>query len=170
MTSITIRRELPQDRAAVREVVEAAFETPAEATLVQRLQAASIKSISLVAETGGEIVGHILFTSVTSDRFPDARIAGLAPMAVHPDWQNQGIGSALVNHGVTECSEESYEAVVVLGHAEYYPRFGFVPASRMGIQSEYDVPDEVFMVMELTKNFLAEPIGLVRYHPFFQAE
>jgi putative acetyltransferase len=92
---------------------------------------------------------------------------GLAPMAVLPARQRQGIGSALVRDGLGRCRELGYEAVVVLGHPGYYPRFGFVPASRFGIGCEYDVPAEVFMALELVPGALRGKPGTIRYHPAF---
>ena len=92
---------------------------------------------------------------------------GLAPMAVSPAVQRKGIGSALVRAGLEECSRLGSCAVVVVGHAEYYPRFGFVPASRFGFVSEYDVPDEIFMAIELTQGALRGKGGTISYHPAF---
>ena len=94
-------------------------------------------------------------------------ILGLAPTAVRPDRQRQGIGSQLVRAGLDAARKTGAAAVVVVGHARFYPRFGFVPASRFGLTCEYDVPDEVFMALELVPGFLAGPGGLVQYHPAF---
>ena len=94
---------------------------------------------------------------------------GLAPMAVLPGRQRQGIGSELVRAGLDECRRLGFGAIVVLGHAEYYPRFGFVPASKFGLKSEYDVPDDVFMALELIPGALRGRAGTIRYHPTFAA-
>ncbi|MGH8638095.1 MAG: GNAT family N-acetyltransferase, partial [Burkholderiales bacterium] len=92
---------------------------------------------------------------------------GLGPMAVIPYLQRQGIGTRLVRAGLDECSRLGYRAVVVVGHPEFYPRFGFVPARTFGLRSEFDVPDEVFMAVELIPGALASAAGTVRYVPEF---
>ncbi len=98
---------------------------------------------------------------------PDLEAMGLGPMAVMPDHQRQGIGSALVRAGIEHCKQLGCDAVVVLGHPEYYPRFGFTPASRFGIKSEYDVPEDVFMALELRPGTLKGRSGTMAYHPAF---
>ena len=162
-----IRIELPRDRQAVFAVHVAAFETGAEACLVDELRDSAADFISLVALFDKAVVGHILFTPVSLDSDPDARIMGLAPMAVLPERQGSGIGSKLVASGLHRCSDAGYAAVVVLGHPEYYPKFGFVPASQFGLGCEYDVPDEVFMALELRSAYLAAVNGTVRYDKAF---
>ena len=161
-----IRKEAPADVAAVHRVNELAFGQPAEAKLVDALRTAARPFISLVAEDDGKIVGHICFTAVTG---VDASVAGLAPMAVMPGRQKRGIGSRLVEAGLEECRRAGFTVVVVLGHPEYYPRFGFRPASSFGLRSEYDVPDPVFMAMELSPGAADGVNGLVRYHEAFAA-
>ncbi len=164
----TIRPESAEDHAAIRRVVELAFGQPGEADLVEALRKHAHPHISLVAVSDGEVVGHILFSPVLIESEGDAFAAmGLAPLAVLPDYQNKGIGSELVWAGLKACELLGHGVVVVLGHAHYYPRFGFVPASRLGIRSEYDVPDDVFMVAELTPGALRGRKGLVKYHPEF---
>jgi putative acetyltransferase len=166
-TGVGVRPESPGDIGAIRAVNLAAFETSLEADLVDALRAQASPVVSLVAEQGGTIVGHILFSPVTLADHPEARIGGLAPMAVAPQTQRRGIGSALVRAGLDACA--MFDAVVVLGHADFYPRFGFVPASRFGLRCEYDVPDEVFMAHELRPGALAGKRGTIRYHPAFDA-
>lgn len=162
--NLHIRPEREEDHAVVQRVNEEAFGGQTEAKLVNRLRVHS-RFLSLVAESDGEIVGHILFTPVTLDD-EDRGIMGLAPMAVLPGQQGKGIGSALIETGLQACREADASAVIVLGHADYYPRFGFVPASRFGVSSEYDVPDENFMALELRPGALAGG-GLIRYHHVF---
>ena len=164
-----IRFERQEDIPHIRSVNLAAFETALEANLVDALRARANPILSLVAEDAGgdAIIGHILFTPVTLDGAGDLRLMGLAPMAVLPAKQRRGVGSALVREGLEQCRRIAVDAVVVLGHAEYYPRFGFAPSSRFGIRSEYDVPDDVFMVLELREGALQGRTGMVHYHPAF---
>jgi putative acetyltransferase len=164
-----IRAEEPRDRAAVQAVNEAAFGQPAEARLVAALREQANSIISLVAEDEGAIVGHILFSPVALTGHPELKIMGLAPMAVTPERQRQGIGSGLVRAGLEECGKLGFGAVVVLGHPEYYPRFGFSPAARFGIGCEYDVPEEVFMAMELEPGHLRGVSGTIKYHEAFSS-
>ena len=162
-----IRDETSADIDAVRGLNLAAFDGAAEAKLVDGLRENAEPLISLVAEDEGEIVGHILFSPVIHSQDGDLRIMGLAPMAVTPDKQNAGIGTALVESGLERCRESGIAAVIVLGHPRYYPRFGFVPSSELGIVSEYDVPEEVFMVLELESGALQNKSGRVHYHREF---
>jgi putative acetyltransferase len=164
-----IRGERPEDIATIHEVHELAFGRPDEADLVDILRARGKATLSLVAVEDDWIVGHILFSSVTiesSERTCPA--VGLAPMAVLPEQQRRGIGSQLVRAGLVECRNAGYDCVVVLGHSTYYPRFGFVPASRYGLTSEYKVPDEAFMVLAWQEGMLKDRAGVVRYPPEFR--
>ena len=162
-----VRSERSGDVAAIRGVNLAAFESAVEADLVDALRVQATPIVSLVADDSGSITGHILFSPVTLSGSSDLKIMGLAPMAVLPARQREGIGSALVSAGLDACKRLGFGAVVVLGHAGYYPRFGFVPASRFGIASEYDVPDEVFMAIELEPGALNGTSGTIRYHSAF---
>lgn len=165
---IIIRPEKEADFDTVRQVNTLAFGGAAEATLVDALRKSAELCISLVAVDDNQIVGHILFSEVTIESGDSASPAlGLAPMAVLPEYQRQGLGSELVRAGLRECQRIGANVVVVLGHPEYYPRFGFVPASQKGLTSEYPVPDELFMVIELEPGALKGRRGLVKYRPEF---
>src|SRR5215472_16413875 len=162
-----IRFERPADVDDIRAVNKYAFGTPEEADLIEALRRVGSPLVSLVAEEAGAIVGHILFSRVTLSSDPNLCIAGLAPMAVMPARQRLGIGSALVRAGLEECRSAGFLAVAVLGHRTFYPRFEFVPASRFGIASTYDVPDDVFMMRELEPGALREKRGVIHYHAAF---
>ncbi len=164
---LLIRLEEPRDYPAVYAVNSAAFETPAEANLVDALRKEADAFISLVAEENGEIVGHIMFSPVTILGNANLKLMGLAPMAVTLEHQGKGIGSDLVRAGLEKCKDCGYGAVVVLGHTWFYPRFGFVPSLNFGINSEYDVPPEVFMVLVLEPDYLRGACGTIQYHPAF---
>lgn len=161
---------MPADHDAVRAVNERAFGRAAEADLVDVLRRDARPTVSLVAESSGQVVGHIFFSPVAIESSPGLSGMGLAPMAVHPAWQQQGIGSALVRAGLRACAAQGAQAVVVLGHPDYYPRFGFTPAADFGLRSEYaDAPPEAFMALEMQPDALDAAHGTVRFHPAFQA-
>lgn len=165
---IEIRRERPEDKPGVREVNERAFGQPEEANLVDALRENFKAVLSLVAVDGHRVIGHILFSPVAIEGDGESVAAiGLAPMSVLPEFQRRGIGSRLVETGLSELKKSGHEIVIVLGHPEYYPRFGFAPASRYKIKSEYDVRDEVFMAMEMREGALANCAGIAKYQPEF---
>ena len=162
---VIIRLEGPDDAPSIRRVNELAFEGRAEAGIVDRLRAAGGPQLSLVAEDDGAIVGHILF-SPAAIRSTGLEVVGmgLAPMAVLPDRQRQGIGSLLVEKGLQLLRERSCPFVIVLGHPAYYPRFGFVPASRHDLRCQWaGIPDEAFLVLVLDPNIMQDVSGIVRY-------
>ncbi|NKB32404.1 MAG: GNAT family N-acetyltransferase [Pseudomonadales bacterium] len=162
-----IRKEQPQDIQQIYSHNAAAFPSEDEAQLINSLRETATPFISLVAAEEKEIKGHILFTPVTLNAAPELTLLGLAPMAVSPDHQNQGIGSQLVQAGLAACRLHNAEAIVVLGHPEFYPRFGFSPSVNFGIKSEYDVADEVFMILELKAGALKDKQGIISFHPAF---
>ena len=167
---LTIRPERPQDYPAISTINLLAFGGEFEARLVENLRhtAAFIPELSLVALQDDEIVGHILFSLVDICRDNQSiPVLSLAPMAVLPDYQNQGIGSALVREGLRKCQVTGYPVVVVLGHPGFYPRFGFTPAGEKGLQLPFDAPAEAFMVYELYPHSLDGIQGLVVYPPEF---
>ncbi|MBU8914053.1 MAG: N-acetyltransferase [Spirochaetales bacterium] len=159
-----IRAEEESDQAAVYAVNASAFETPAEAQLVDALREQAQPVVSLVAEDNGKVVGHIMFSPVSLSGHPDLRVMGLGPLAVAPEHQRNGVGSALVGAGLDQCRHLGLAAIIVLGHPGYYPRFGFSPSSRFGIDSQYQVPEEVFMAMELQPGALSGKHGTIKYH------
>jgi putative acetyltransferase len=165
---MTIRPERTEDALRVRCVNELAFGQPAEADLVERLRHACAESLSLVAEDGA-VVGHILFTPVVVESAGRRVVGmGLAPMAVLPDRQRQSIGSQLVRRGLDLLRERGCPFVVVVGHPEYYPRFGFEPASRHGLVCQWEgVPDAAFLVLVLDAHAMAGVSGVAKYREEF---
>lgn len=165
---ITIRVEQPQDVEAIRVVNTRAFGQTEEADLVDKLRRSGDDLLSLAAVIQNQVVRHIFFSPVAIEsRERTARGMGLAPMAVLPEYQRQGIGSALIRAGIAELKVRQCRFIIVLGHAKYYPRFGFEPASRYGIRSEWEVPDEAFMILLLDKPGMDGISGVARYRPEF---
>jgi len=164
---VLIRDEVARDHAAVRHVVASAFETAAESRLVDALRERARPVVSLVAEKAGSVVGHVMFSPVSLSGHPEVPMMGLAPMAVAPEHQRTGIGSALARAGLDRCAQLGIAAVVVLGHPAYYPRFGFVPASRFEIDCEYADTEEAFMAIELIDGALRTASGRIHYHAAF---
>jgi putative acetyltransferase len=166
---IPIRHERRRDIGAVRIVNERAFGLPEEADIVDQLRKSCGNLLSLVATRGKMIVGHILFSPVIiggGDRVIEGM--GLAPMAVLPEYQRQGIGSALVESGLATLRDRSCAFVTVLGHPEYYPRFGFERASMRGIRCQWDgVPDEAFMILVLDPSVMKGVSGVATYRDEF---
>ena len=168
---LQIRPERTEDLPAIHSLNVRAFPSEAEAEAVDALRARGAYLLSLVADFDGIVVGHIFFTPVTIEKedgtFFD--VAGLAPMAVQPELQRRGNGSLLVRAGLEALRQMGFPAVIVLGHAEFYPRFGFLPASRWGIRYASNVPDEVFMALELQPGALTGQSGVAHFQEEFQA-
>jgi len=165
---LTIRRETPEDIDSIHYVNEQAFGQKGEAELVEKLRNRAALTLSLVAVQKSELVGHIAFSPVVIESESSSFEAiSLAPMAVLPEYQHQGIGSQLVQVGLKECYQLGHEVVVVVGHPDYYPRFGFVPAKPKGISCEFEVPNEAWMVLELREGALAGRKGTVKFQPEF---
>jgi len=165
---VQIRSEISGDSAAIAAVNDSAFGSTAESGVVEVLRQETAPLVSLVVERGHDILGHILFSPVSVDGHDHLVVMGLGPMAVAPRYQRKGLGALLVRAGLEECRKLGVGAVVVLGHPEYYPRFGFRPASLFGLACEYAVPDEVFMVTELRHGYFEGYGGTVRYHAAFR--
>ncbi len=163
-----LREEQAADREAVRLVNTLAFGRASEADLVERLRDAGLVVASLVAEEEGRVVAHILFTRLEMEtaRGPVAA-ASLAPMAVLPERQRRGIGSALVPRGLELCRERGVVVVVVVGHPTYYPRFGFSAELARRLRAPFS--GESFMAVELEPGVMAGRSGWVRYPDAFGA-
>lgn len=164
-----IRAEANKDIDGIHLVNEQAFGQKKEAELVDNLRKKKAITLSLVAEVEGQIVGHILFSPVTVE--PDNshfNAITLAPLAVLPEYQRNGIGSKLIRIGLEECRLLGHDLVFVVGHPEYYPRFGFVQARAKGFNCEVDVPDEAWMVLELDEKATLQQGGTVYFQPEFK--
>ena len=167
---MNIRQEMESDHISVYALVKAAFVSAEhsdgnEQDLVAALRDSSafVPELSLVAVEDGDIVGHILFTKAAVDGHT---VLALAPLSVLPAYQRQGIGLALIAEGHRIAKGLGFDYSVVLGHAEYYPKAGYCPASRFGIRAPFDVPDENFMAIKLRPD--AENIaGIIRYATAF---
>lgn len=161
-----VRAERLEDRADVRRVNAMAFGRPDEADLVDRLRDRCPGYLGLVALEGDQVIGHIAFSPIDLGGASSRALVGLAPMAVHPEHQQRGVGTALVSDGLEAARDTGADAVFVLGHPGYYPRFGFEVVGP-AIENEYGGPPEAFMVVELTSGVLEGVSGTVRYHPAF---
>ena len=166
---ISIREETSEDVSVIRTINQRAFGCPEEASVVDTLRESCNDLLSLVAEWGGQIVGHILFSPATIvAEHGIVHGMGLAPMAVLPDYQRQGIGSSLVRHGLALLLDRGCPFVIVLGHPEYYPRFGFKLASKYGITCQWEgVPDDAFMILVLDESSIVGVSGVARYRDEF---
>ncbi len=150
----------------MRRVLEAAFPTPAEADLVERLRRSAKSVIALAAEDDGEVVGHIVFSPLALEPLAGAIGLGLGPVAVLPDHEKHGVGRRLVQNGLAACHKWGAGFVTVLGDPEYYRRFGFEPASQHGLRNEFGAGPH-FMVFPLKKNGLPPRGTLIKYAPEF---
>ena len=163
---VKIRNEEKQDYNEIRKINELAFNQKNEGKLVDDLRKKSDFNhlLSLVAERDGRIIGHILFYPLKiKNEKEEFIVLSLAPMAVHPDFQNKGIGSKLIKRGLEASKETGYDAVIVVGHPNYYPRFGFSPACKWNIKVPIECPDDVFLAIELKKDSLKNVSGLVEF-------
>lgn len=149
---MTIRAEAEADYRAIAEVTAAAFGQEDEARLVEAIRASEefVPELTLVAEDGGRILGHVMF-SYSALEGSDTRLLQLSPLSVAPDRQSEGIGSALTHEALRLADERGEPLVLVLGHPTYYPRFGFRPAATLGLRApnpEWD--GDAFMAVPLT--------------------
>ncbi|MBN2237629.1 MAG: N-acetyltransferase [Bacteroidales bacterium] len=170
--NIIVRQENAADWRQIRTILTSAFETNAEAKLVEDLRktAQFVPELALVASVNGEVCGHILFTKVQIiTESNSSESLALAPMAVLPSMQQHGIGKQLVKIGLNRAKAIGFGSVIVLGHPDYYPKFGFLPASKYSIYSPWKVPDHVFMALELQRGSLSNVQGVVNYAaPFME--
>lgn len=168
---IDIRRERPDDIQAIFDLEAAAFDTDAEARLVDLLRADDALLLSQVAGFHGEIVAHGAYSLVTiTDGGCVRRFPALGPIAVSPPAQRQGIGSALIRAGMRALRDMGYELLFLVGSPRYYPRFGFQPAQPLGFTSDYVEPGgahEHFMLAQLQESMPEGVRGHVRFHPAF---
>lgn len=168
MENLIIRPETPEDYLTIHHIHLEAFGRDEEAELVDNLRNDGALVVSYVAEIDEQVVGHVAYSLMDIDHPDDpATILGLGPMAVSPEFQKQGIGRQLLIQSLEACTRARYSAVIVLGHPEFYAKGDFIPASEFGINSQFDVPDEVFMARELIPGTLNEINGTARYHPAF---
>ena len=169
LSEVTIRPEKPEDLLAIRRLVQNAFDRDLEANLVEKLRESDgfIPALSLVAVNDDEIVGHIMITSleIATDNGESLPTTILAPLAVLPTFQNQGIGSALTRAALDKSAMTDYDSMILVGHPNYYRRFGFRPASARGIRYASEIPDDVFMAIELVSRSLSGAAGLVTLPP-----
>ncbi|HWQ18330.1 MAG TPA: N-acetyltransferase [Methanotrichaceae archaeon] len=165
---VLVREETPNDILAIRNINERAFGQPAEAQIVDNLRANCAGILSLVAVDGDQVVGHILFSPARIE-LGEKQVEGmgLAPLAALPERQRVGIGSALVQAGISMLKDRGCPFIIVLGYPGYYPRFGFERASLHGIRCQWEVPDEVFMILILDKSAMSEARGIARYRSEF---
>jgi predicted N-acetyltransferase YhbS len=173
-----IRQEQVEDYEWTEKVVNSTFANAEhsdrkEHLLVSRLRKSNgfIPKLSIVAkdEVTNKILGHILLSriKISKENNEFVESVALAPVSVLPEYQNKGIGGQLITEALREAKELGYNSIVVLGHPEYYPKFGFKKASLWGIKAPFEVPDEVFMAIELTENALTEAAGIVEYPSVF---
>jgi putative acetyltransferase len=166
---ILIRPEQTEDIDAIRRVNELAFEQSAEAEIVDRLRQNEDDIISLVAIRDEQIIGHILFSPMTIQGEVEISGAmGLAPMSVLPECQRQGIGSKLIETGLNVLKTRHCPLVIVLGHPEYYPKFGFVPACRLGLKCQWPVPEGAFLALRLDPHLPIPIHAVAQYRPEFE--
>jgi putative acetyltransferase len=165
---ISVRPEAPSDIAAIHGVEALAFGRPNEADLVDALRANGKSTLSLVAvdDATGRIVGHILFSPMTADP-PVIRAIGLGPVAVHPEVQNNGIGGDLIRAGIAEVRRLGWDAIFLLGHVDYYPRFGFQHAAGMNVTAEPGVNMAHFFFMEMWEGAVGSVPLSVKFQPEF---
>lgn len=169
---IHIRTEIPDDYEGIDKVNRQAFEQEFEGLLIRKIRKGQnfIEELSLVALDEETIVGHILFSKIKIQGEREYDTLALAPMAVKPEYQQKGIGKKLVRAGLKKAKDLGFGSVIVLGHSDYYPQFGFQAASQWNIKCSLDVPDESFMAIQLIPGDLEDKSGTVIYPKEFDTE
>lgn len=169
---IKVRPEARSESEIITQINDMAFGREDEGNMVNALKKRLeyIPEFSFIALFGDQPVGHLLLFPVTiKGEKSSFRTLSLAPMSVMPEFQGLGIGSELIKTGLAKAKEMGYNSVVVLGHASYYPKFGFLPASKWNITCPFEAPDENFMAVELTEGTLTGKSGIVEYpNDFFK--
>ncbi|QGQ45157.1 GNAT family N-acetyltransferase [Metabacillus sediminilitoris] len=175
--NITIRQEQIEDYEITERVVECAFaraehSDKKEHKLVSRIRKSTsfIPKLSLVAvdHDHNKIIGHLLLSKIKiRNDNGNAESLALAPVSVIPEYQNNGVGKLLIFEALKRAKDLAYNSIVVLGHPEYYPKFGFKKASLWGIEAPFEVPDEAYMAIELHENALNKVSGIVEYPSVF---
>lgn len=163
---LEIREELPSDVAVIRALNKRAFEQDQEGNIVDALRSNGAALLSMVATLNGQVVGHIMYSPLVVGEVTGA---ALGPMAVLPAHQRQGIGTKLVEAGNRKLKDGGCPFIIVVGHPNYYPRFGFVPANTHGIECEWEVPTDAFMLLVLNQSKVQGVAGLAKYRHEFSS-
>ncbi len=170
---LKIRPETESDREAIYALHLSAFDGRFESELVNKIRAGEnfIPELSRVTINDNNVVGHILLSTIVIKKDEkEIPALALAPVGVLPEFQNRGIGSALTKNALDEARRLKHRIVVVIGHPPYYPRFGFVSATKAGLSAPFDIPDEAFMVCELAPDALKGISGMVQYPQEFDED
>lgn len=170
--NIEIRQEEKKDFEQIYTVNKLAFNQETESKLVDKIRKSEnfISKLSLVAIFNEKIIGHILFSKIKIAGEHIFETLALAPMAVTPEFQKQGVGKMLIITGLKKAKELGFDSVIVLGYPEYYSKFGFERASKWNIKCPFEVPDEAFMAIELIEKSLLNKAGTVIYPKEFSEE
>lgn len=162
---VKIRKECEDDLIAIKEVNDKAFGQTEEGRVIDKIRNSDAEVLSLIAEEGNKIVGHIFYSSAEIEwNNKIIKGMGLAPMAVLPEYQKLGIGKRLIHESLNILMKKEHSFIIVLGHEDYYPKFGFETASKHGIKSQWEgVPDEAFMIMILDKEKMKDVSGVAQY-------
>jgi predicted N-acetyltransferase YhbS len=167
-----IRQEKNEDFKSIYEINYQAFKQKNESELIERIRSSKnfVPELSLIAEKNGKIVGHILLSKIKINGEKEYESLILAPLAVLPELQKQGIGEKLITEGLRKAKELGFSSVIVVGHKDYYPKYGFEKASKWNIKCSFKFPDEAFMAIELNIGALTEKSGIVEFPKEFEIQ